>query len=82
MPVTTPTANCTAITADQRRASVRATGSLRRSARWCMSNVMNGSATPNGTSRMCEARVKAISCRAGRSWGGVLFASWAAVLSM
>src|SRR5882672_5950598 len=47
-----------------------------------MSKVMNGSATPNGTSRMCEARVKAISSRAGRSWAGVLFARRAAVLSM
>ncbi|GAA3116601.1 hypothetical protein GCM10020254_74260 [Streptomyces goshikiensis] len=70
MPVMMPTANCTAITADQRRASSSATGSDFRRPRWCMTRVMNGNATPSGTRVMCMARVNAISSRAGSSCAG------------
>lgn len=70
VPVTTPTANCTAMTADQRLARSSATGSLRRRPRWCITRVIRGSATPSGTRMMWEARVNAISCLAGSSWAG------------
>jgi hypothetical protein len=52
VPVTAPTANCTAMTTDQRRASLRATGSLRRSPMPSMTTVMKGKTTPSGTRMM------------------------------
>jgi len=52
VPVTAPTANCTAITTDHRRASRKATGSLRRNPIPSITTVRSGNATPSGTRMM------------------------------
>src|SRR5256886_5333239 len=67
VPVTAPTANWTAITTDQRRAILIATGSLRASPIPSINRVSAGSATPNGTIRTWAASVNAIWIRLGRS---------------
>ena len=71
VPVTAPTANCTAITTDQRRAILSATGSLRARPMPSMSSVSDGRATPSGTRRTWEARVNAIWIRLGRRAGSI-----------
>ncbi len=69
VPVTAPTANCTAMTTDQRRAIRRATGSLRCRPIPSMTSVSVGNATPRGTRRTWTASVKAIWMRLGRRAG-------------
>ncbi len=52
VPVTAPTANCTAITTDHRRASFKATGSFLRRPIPSITTVRSGNATPSGTRMM------------------------------
>src|SRR5207247_1233357 len=67
VPVTAPTANCTAITTDQRRAIFSAMGSLRQIPIPSIRSVSVGIATPSGTTRMWVASVNAIWMRLGSS---------------
>ena len=71
VPVTAPTANWTAITTDQRRAIRSAVPSLRASPMPSINKVRVGRATPSGTRRTWDARVKAIWMRLGRSAGSI-----------
>ena len=67
VPVTAPTANCTAMTTDHRRAIFSAMGSLRQMPMPSIRSVSVGIATPRGTRRMCDASVNAIWMRLGSS---------------
>src|SRR5438094_1969209 len=66
VPATAPTANCTAITTDQRRAILSATLSFLASPMPSIRRVRVGRATPSGTKMTWYARVKAIWIRLGR----------------
>ena len=67
VPVTAPTANVTATTFDQRRASSSASASPRRRPRWLAISMIAGSATPSDARMMWNPSVNAIWLRAASS---------------